>query len=81
MGPKRKGRPASRAVSTPAGNTRKGVSMADDTRSKEVIERLSLQDDPWTDEQEAALFKGMVRWKPVGWFPSALFQLYLSLGL
>ncbi|KAL8929235.1 MAG: hypothetical protein Q9208_001318 [Pyrenodesmia sp. 3 TL-2023] len=66
MGPKKKGRPASRAVSSPAGNTREDVLMTEDTQSKDVIGRLSLQDDPWTDEQEAALFKGMVRWKPVG---------------
>ncbi|KAL8904904.1 MAG: hypothetical protein Q9207_002970 [Kuettlingeria erythrocarpa] len=72
MGPKKKGRPALRAVSTPAGDTTEDLSMTDGTRSKEVIERLSLQDDPWTDEQEAALFKGMVRWKPENLFHPAL---------
>ncbi|KAL8751670.1 MAG: hypothetical protein Q9184_005997 [Pyrenodesmia sp. 2 TL-2023] len=64
MGPKKKGRPAWRAVSSPAGNSKEDVSMAEDTQSKEIIGRLSFQDNPWTDEQEAALFKGLVRWKP-----------------
>lgn len=25
-----------------------------------------IVNDPWTDEQETALLKGIVRWKPVG---------------
>ncbi|KAI4133606.1 MAG: hypothetical protein LQ338_000118 [Usnochroma carphineum] len=65
MPPKRKRRPPSQAASTPAGNTAEDV-VKTDAQSKEASERMSLQDDPWTDEQETALFKGMIRWKPVG---------------
>ncbi|KAL1955574.1 hypothetical protein VTO42DRAFT_8453 [Malbranchea cinnamomea] len=34
--------------------------------TKREIDYEAIANDPWTDEQETALLKGIVRWKPVG---------------
>ncbi|KAL9004246.1 MAG: hypothetical protein Q9188_002936 [Gyalolechia gomerana] len=65
MPPKKKARRSSRAASGLTGNLAEGVT-ADRSIAPRVDNGLSaLENDHWTDEQEAALFKGMVRWKPV----------------
>ena len=68
MPPKRKvGRP-SRAVLDRSGHATEDGSSANEPRANLEREAQSVNNDPWTDEQEAALFKAMVHWKPVGPF-------------
>ncbi len=31
---------------------------------------LDAPEDPWTDEQETQLLRGLMRWKPIGTAPS-----------
>ncbi|MCJ1365796.1 hypothetical protein MMC16_004921 [Acarospora aff. strigata] len=69
MPPKKKARLPSGAVSTPSRDTQEAqtpVSATPDVAPKENTITTNLLDDPWTDEQETSLFKGMIRWKPVG---------------
>ena len=78
MPPKKKARLSSRAASSPSVDTpiqsTPVATLAPTSSSRKVLTKdshghgdvISLDPDPWTDEQEIALFKGMIRWKPVG---------------
>lgn len=68
MPPKKKGKGIARAASTPVAED---DSMAADTPRAQQPEEArktspDLLKDPWTDEQETSLFKGIIRWKPAG---------------
>lgn len=67
MPPRKKARGGGQIASTPGHDD--GDSMAVDTpegpESPEKTPYDPLQ-DPWTDEQETSLFKGIIRWKPAG---------------
>ena len=73
MRPKKKARLSFRAASTPSVDTPAGSTPVAGTKnpSKErdeasgEVEQQLLQ-DPWTDEQHISLFKGIIKWKPVG---------------
>lgn len=61
---------AKRGVSTPAGDE---DAMDVDAPTPDVEESnapstpaYDILKDPWTDEQETALFKGIIKWKPNG---------------
>ena len=69
MPPKKKARLSSQAASSSAGHTAEHVPVKRNSLSKADNVPPAQQSDAWTDEQEAALFKGVIRWKPVGWFP------------
>ncbi|MCJ1298311.1 hypothetical protein MMC08_001100 [Hypocenomyce scalaris] len=68
MPPKKKARLSSRAASTPSGEVHEAPPQASDPRTPVRDEQTAtdLPRDAWTDEQETSLFKGMIRWKPVG---------------
>lgn len=66
MPPRKKARVVSQKASTPAQDENP---MVVDTPEMEVTTKKPGYDplkDPWTDEQETSLFKGIIRWKPAG---------------
>ena len=67
MPPRKK---AKRGVSTPVGDD-DGMEIDAPTPDVEEANEPSapaydIVKDPWTDEQETSLFKGIIRWKPNG---------------
>jgi hypothetical protein len=69
MAPKKKARAATAAASTPTADEE---AMAIDTPQPQTEEppkpAYDILKDPWTDEQETSLFKGIIKWKPAGEF-------------
>jgi hypothetical protein len=66
MPPRKKARATAQKASTPAQDE---DSMIVDTPETETAIKKPEYDplkDPWTDEQETSLFKGIIRWKPAG---------------
>lgn len=71
MPPKKKLKLLSQGASTPHAENPQlthptPVSAQADTPSKLGIEHDPIVADPWTDEQETSLLKGIIKWKPVG---------------
>ena len=69
MPPRKRPKLSSRATSsTPQVETTKQPTSANSTTdsAQKSDTEYDLVNDPWTDEQETALLKSIVRWKPVG---------------
>ena len=71
MPPRRKGKGAARAASTPIADDDAMVIDSPAAETPKSIEEPpkrndAMLDDPWTDEQETSLFKGLMKWKPNG---------------
>ncbi|TVY86860.1 Chromatin modification-related protein [Lachnellula willkommii] len=68
MAPKRKGKSTARAASTPVAD--EDAMVIDSPKPQQVEDppkpSFDLLNDPWTDEQETSLFKGIIKWKPAG---------------
>lgn len=75
MPPRKKAKGSVRAASTPAAED---DSMVADTPSKPDPEPYDTLKDPWTDEQETSLFKGIIKWKPAGMLLTNLPSRYLT---
>lgn len=75
MPPRKKPRVGASTTSTPARDVQTPAAATpaeQDTPNQPPISTTEMVLDPWTDEQETALFKGVIRWKPAGRFDFSL---------
>jgi hypothetical protein len=64
MPPRKKAKGSIQEISTPGADE---DVMAIDTPVAEPLKpTYDILKDPWTDEQETSLFKGIIKWKPAG---------------
>lgn len=66
MAPKRKNRSSLRRASTPVQDEEATAIDNSEVAETPDKENYDILNDPWTDEQETSLFKGVIRWKPAG---------------
>ncbi|KAI9794720.1 MAG: hypothetical protein M1833_007377 [Piccolia ochrophora] len=67
MPPKKKPRLSTRATPLQDSQPSTTATPTDtDTPNKRQLPSVDSPADPWSDEQEIALFKGVIRWKPAG---------------
>jgi hypothetical protein len=88
MPPKKKGKGTARAASTPIADEDAMVIDSPAAETPKPVEgspkpNEALLNDPWSDEQETSLFKGLMKWKPNGnyVFNLSKFQMLTGSGV
>jgi MRG-binding protein len=68
MPPKKKNRGSLAKASTPVRDDDAMVVDTPEVPKTPQEDSYDILKNLWTDEQETSLFKGIIRWKPAGWF-------------